>query len=82
MKRLVTITAAAAALTLLLSPLANSQNKPKAPKTPRLYVIDCGLLTMSAPQLFNFTKEEIGEKQPFAVPCYLCLLYTSDAADE
>jgi len=67
MKRLVTITAAAAALTLLLSPLANSQNKPKAPKTPRLYVIDCGLLTMSAPQLFNFTKEEIGEKQPFAV---------------
>lgn len=44
---------------------------PRPPKTPRLYVIDCGLLTMSAPQLFGFTKEEVGEKQPFAVPCYL-----------
>ncbi|HWF08225.1 MAG TPA: N-acyl homoserine lactonase family protein [Bryobacteraceae bacterium] len=51
--------------------IAAAQTKPKPPKTPRLYVIDCGLLTMSGPQLFGFTKEEIGEKQPFAVPCYL-----------
>jgi hypothetical protein len=74
MKRLAFVAATAAALTLLLSPAANSQSKPKPPtkaKTPRLYVIDCGLLTMSGPQLFGFTKEEIGEKQPFAVPCYL-----------
>jgi glyoxylase-like metal-dependent hydrolase (beta-lactamase superfamily II) len=34
-------------------------------------VFDCGFLTMSAPATFGFTKEEIGEKQPFAVPCYL-----------
>jgi glyoxylase-like metal-dependent hydrolase (beta-lactamase superfamily II) len=26
---------------------------------------------MSAPALFGFTKEEVGEKQSFAVPCYL-----------
>ena len=37
----------------------------------RLYIFDCGLLTMSAPATFGFTKEEVGEKQPFAVPCYL-----------
>ncbi|HEX4278144.1 MAG TPA: N-acyl homoserine lactonase family protein [Bryobacteraceae bacterium] len=63
--------AAVMALAILIVPAAAPQSKPKPPKTPRLYVIDCGLLTMSAPQLFGFTKEEIGEKQPFAVPCYL-----------
>jgi glyoxylase-like metal-dependent hydrolase (beta-lactamase superfamily II) len=70
MKRSAIGLAAAAALALVVVP-AHSQNKPKPPKTPRLYVIDCGLLTMSRPQLFGFTKEEVGEKQSFAVPCYL-----------
>ena len=65
--------AALAATVLILgnAPRAASQTKPAPPKSLRLYVIDCGTLTMSAPQLFGFTKEEIGEKQPFAVPCYL-----------
>ena len=58
-------------LAFLIVPAAISQGKPKAPKSVRLYVIDCGLLTMSAPATFGFTKEEVGEKQPFAVPCYL-----------
>src|SRR6202142_1473120 len=71
MKRLALAATAATALTLLIAPAATSQSKPKPPKTPRLYVIDCGLLTMSAPATFGFTKEEVGEKQPFAVPCYL-----------
>jgi len=62
------IALAALAVTLTASLCAEP---PKPPKTPRLYVIDCGLLTMSAPELFGFTKEEVGEKQPFAVPCYL-----------
>ncbi|HEY3826825.1 MAG TPA: N-acyl homoserine lactonase family protein [Bryobacteraceae bacterium] len=61
----------AVALAFLFVPAATSQSKPKPPKTPRLYVFDCGLLTMSAPATFGFTKEEVGEKQPFAVPCYL-----------
>lgn len=68
MKRLVF---AATVLTFLIAPAATPQSKPKPPKSVRLYVFDCGLLTMSAPATFGFTKEEIGEKQPFAVPCYL-----------
>jgi glyoxylase-like metal-dependent hydrolase (beta-lactamase superfamily II) len=71
MKRLSLAALATTALTFLIALPAPSQNKPKPPKTPRLYVFDCGLLTMSAPALFGFTKEEIGEKQPFALPCYL-----------
>jgi len=51
--------------------IASAQTKPKPPKTLRLYVIDCGRLTMSRPELFGFTKEEVGEKQPFAIVCYL-----------
>jgi N-acyl homoserine lactone hydrolase len=64
---------AAAAVTVLTFVMASaaSQSKPKAPKSARLYVFDCGLLTMSAPATFGFTKEEVGEKQPFAVPCYM-----------
>jgi glyoxylase-like metal-dependent hydrolase (beta-lactamase superfamily II) len=50
---------------------AFAQSKPRPPKAPRLYVFDCGFLTMSDPTTFGFTKEEIGEKQPFAMPCYL-----------
>ncbi len=64
------ISAAIVLIVVSASPAA-SQSKPKPPKTLRLYVFDCGTLTMSAPQLFGFTKDEIGEKQPFAVPCYL-----------
>ena len=71
MKRFALATLAAAALAFLIAPTATSQSKPKAPKSVRLYVFDCGLLTMSAPATFGFTKEEVGEKQPFAVPCYL-----------
>ena len=71
MKRFALAAVAATALTFLIAPAAISQSKPKPPKSPRLYVFDCGLLTMSAPATFGFTKEEVGEKQPFAVPCYL-----------
>jgi len=71
MKRLIIgLSAVAAAAAFIVLP-ADSQNKPKAPKTLRLYVIDCGTITMKDPASFGFTKEEIGEKQPFAVPCYL-----------
>jgi N-acyl homoserine lactone hydrolase len=70
-KRFALALLATAALTIWIAPPAASQSKPKPPKSPRLYVFDCGTLTMSAPATFGFTKEEIGEKQPFAVPCYL-----------
>jgi N-acyl homoserine lactone hydrolase len=71
MKRFAIAALTVALVAIVIAPRATSQSKPKPPKTPRLYVIDCGLLTMSAPALFGFTKEEVGEKQPFAVPCYL-----------
>ncbi len=71
MKRLALAALAAASLTFLIAPAAMPQTKPKPPKSVHLYVFDCGLLTMSAPSTFGFTKEEVGEKQPFAVPCYM-----------
>lgn len=71
MKRFALTAAAAMVLTSLMAPAAIAQSKPKPPRSVRLYVFDCGILTMSAPATFGFTKEQIGEKQPFAVPCYL-----------
>jgi glyoxylase-like metal-dependent hydrolase (beta-lactamase superfamily II) len=71
MKRLALAVSGVMLLTVLLTRTSTAQDKPKPPKSPRLYVFDCGLLTMSDPATFGFTKEEIGEKQPFAVPCYL-----------
>jgi len=71
MKQLALAGAAAAVLTIFGTPAATAQNKPKPPQSVRLYVFDCGFLNMSDPASFGFTKEEIGEKQPFAVPCYL-----------
>jgi N-acyl homoserine lactone hydrolase len=61
----------ATAVTFLIAPSAPSQTKPKPPKSARLYVFDCGQMTATAPAMFGFTKEEIGEKQTLAVPCYL-----------
>lgn len=61
----------ALALMLVIVPAALAQRTAKPPKSVRLYVFDCGSLSMSDPPTFGFTKEEIGEKQPFAVPCYL-----------
>jgi hypothetical protein len=61
----------ALALSLVIAPAALAQSKAEPPKSVRLYVFDCGSLTMSDPATFGFTKEEIGDKQPFAVPCYL-----------
>jgi N-acyl homoserine lactone hydrolase len=55
----------------LLAPAATLQNKPKPPKSARVYVFDCGLLTLNSPANFGFTKEEVGEKVVLAVPCYL-----------
>lgn len=51
---------------------AMAQTKPQLPKSVRLYIFDCGGLTMNNPALFGFTKEELGgDTIKFAVPCYL-----------
>jgi N-acyl homoserine lactone hydrolase len=46
--------------------------KPAAPKNLRLYIFDCGLLTVSraGTERYNVTPEEVGETR-FSVPCYL-----------
>jgi N-acyl homoserine lactone hydrolase len=46
--------------------------KPPAPKSLRLYIFDCGLLTVSraGTERYNVTPEEVGETR-FAVPCFL-----------
>jgi N-acyl homoserine lactone hydrolase len=71
MRRFTLAAMAAAVLTFLMTPAATPQTKPQPPKSARLYVFDCGSLKMNSPALFGFTKEEVGESQQFAVPCYL-----------
>jgi N-acyl homoserine lactone hydrolase len=43
---------------------------PRAPKSVRLYVFDCGVIKGLDPGLFDFKKEELAETE-LAVPCYL-----------
>ena len=71
MKRFAMAACFAIGVTGLISPAATLQNKPKPPKSARVYVFDCGLLTLNSPANFGFTKEEVGEKVVLAVPCYL-----------
>jgi N-acyl homoserine lactone hydrolase len=46
------------------------QPHPEAPKSLRLYVVDCGVIRGLDPALFNFKREEV-KSTDFAVPCYL-----------
>jgi N-acyl homoserine lactone hydrolase len=55
--RLLTLFAAIVAATSSIL----AQNRPAAPKTPRLYVFDVGAIKGLDPKLFNFTREEIKE---------------------
>lgn len=56
----------------LLAPavLAAQVHKPAPPKTPRLYVFDCGAIKGLSPATFGFTKEQLATTD-FAVTCYL-----------
>jgi N-acyl homoserine lactone hydrolase len=44
--------------------------KPKPPKTTRLYIFDCGLIPAIDVGLFNFKKEDLAETR-MVVPCFL-----------
>ncbi len=69
---LVPAAVAVAVLGLLTAPHAAAQKKAQLPKSTRLYVFDCGSLTMNNPALFGFTKEELGgDTMKFAAVCYL-----------
>src|SRR5678815_4789891 len=46
--------------------------KPQPPKTPRLYIFDCGLINVNraGTERYKVTPEEVGETR-FSVPCFL-----------
>lgn len=58
------------ALLAAAAPFAAAQNKPKPPKSTRLYVFDCGVIKGLSPARFNLTPEQVQAKE-FVVPCYL-----------
>lgn len=41
------------------------------PASPRLYVMDCGMITAMNPQLYDLEADEISGSGDFATPCYL-----------
>jgi N-acyl homoserine lactone hydrolase len=49
---------------------APEHHPPRAPKTVRLYVFDCGVIKGLDPALFNFKPGELATTE-LAVPCYL-----------
>ena len=57
---------------VLAAHLAWGQAKPPAPKTPRLYVFDCGMLTITTEgvERYHVTPAEVGETR-MPVPCFL-----------
>ena len=60
----------AVAACFLAPSLLTAQHKPAPPKTPRLYVFDCGSIKGLDPGLFHFKKEDLATTD-FAVTCYL-----------
>jgi N-acyl homoserine lactone hydrolase len=58
-------------LVLAAVPLAAQEHHaPKAPKSMRLYIFDCGVLKPADAAMFNFKKEEIAVLD-MSVPCFL-----------
>src|SRR5580658_10685695 len=59
-------------LSVLMAPLAGlAQHKaPPLPKSPRLYVFNCGSLDIADPERFRFKKEELATTN-LSVGCYL-----------
>lgn len=50
-----------------MTPSADAQKPPKAPKSVRIYVFDCGSLKGLDPAMFHFKKEELAEVNFVAV---------------
>ena len=51
-------------------PLATAQRRPQAPKTVRLYILDCGKITGVAAANFNFKDGELATTE-MVTPCFL-----------
>src|SRR5689334_4326230 len=56
---------------LIAAPLQRGA-KPPPPKTPRLYIFDCGVINVNraGTERYKVTPEEVGETR-FSVPCFL-----------
>jgi glyoxylase-like metal-dependent hydrolase (beta-lactamase superfamily II) len=63
------LTALALLSAALMIPLA-AAGKPKAPKTVRLYIFDCGTIHTTAVDTYSLKKEEVGSTE-MAIPCIL-----------
>jgi glyoxylase-like metal-dependent hydrolase (beta-lactamase superfamily II) len=59
-----------AALIALASVCACAQTTPKPPKSPRIYVFDCGSIKAMDVTLYGFKQGEV-QGRDFVVPCYL-----------
>src|SRR5215468_7834115 len=55
---------------IALAPQLGAEAKPKPPKSPRLYVFDCGLIKAMSVTTYGFKEGEI-PRRDFVVPCYL-----------
>jgi glyoxylase-like metal-dependent hydrolase (beta-lactamase superfamily II) len=64
--------AAISALTLVSVSAGQAPASPQPPKTPRLYVFDCGVINVNraGTERYKVTPEEVGETR-FSVPCFL-----------
>jgi N-acyl homoserine lactone hydrolase len=51
-------------------PAAQAENKPQLPKSPRLYVFDCGTIHAMGVETYGFKAGEVPMRD-FIVPCYL-----------
>jgi len=60
----------AVAVLFLAQDVPAQPRRPAPPKTPRLYVFDCGSIKGLSPATFGFTKEQLATTD-FAVTCYL-----------
>jgi glyoxylase-like metal-dependent hydrolase (beta-lactamase superfamily II) len=48
-----------------------SAQKPPQVKSPRLYVLDCGVLVRGEPRSYNLTSEQVGGNTNFSDACFL-----------
>ena len=72
MKTLAWVLLPALALGLVSVDAQRSAPTPAPPKTPRLYIFDCGLINVNraGTERYKVTPEEVGETR-FSVPCFL-----------
>jgi glyoxylase-like metal-dependent hydrolase (beta-lactamase superfamily II) len=68
--RIVPYTLAAAAFLALGLPSANAQQKPQPPQSPRLYVLDCGIITPANVDNYGLKVSEVADTK-MITPCFL-----------